>query len=38
MDDVISGDGWAVAHLDGLGAGPGLRKIRCALGVTAFGT
>lgn len=31
------GDGWSVAHLDGLGEGPGFRKIRAPLGVTAFG-
>jgi mannose-6-phosphate isomerase-like protein (cupin superfamily) len=34
---VRIGDGWAVAHLDGLGAGPGFRKVRRALDVTAFG-
>jgi quercetin dioxygenase-like cupin family protein len=37
MDDVITGEGWAVTHLDRLGDGPGFRKIRPALGVTAFG-
>jgi quercetin dioxygenase-like cupin family protein len=37
MDDVITGDGWAVAHLGDLGEGPGFRKIRAALGITAFG-
>jgi len=37
MDDVITGDGWAVAHLENLGEGPGFRKIRSALGITAFG-
>lgn len=31
------GDGYAVANLDGLGEGPGFRKIRERLGVTAFG-
>ncbi|MGD9734557.1 MAG: cupin domain-containing protein [Solirubrobacterales bacterium] len=31
------GDGWSVAHLDDLGEGPGFRKIRTPLGVTAFG-
>ena len=31
------GDGWAAANLDDLGDGPGFRKIRKALGVTAFG-
>ena len=35
--DVTSGDGWSVAHLDDLGSGPGFRKIRTPLGVTAFG-
>jgi len=34
---VRSGDGWAAAHLDDLGGGPGFRKIRTPLGVTAFG-
>ena len=37
MDDVITGEGWAATHLDRLGDGPGFRKIRPALGVTAFG-
>jgi len=40
-DDIemkaTKGDGYAVAHLDELGEGPGFRKIRKALGVTAFG-
>ena len=31
------GTGWAVGSIDGLGSGPGFRKIRGALGVTAFG-
>ena len=31
------GEGYAVANLDDLGEGPGFRKIRKALGVTAFG-
>ena len=34
---VRTGDGWAAAHLDDMGAGPGFRKVRPALGVTAFG-
>ena len=34
---ITSADGYAVAHLDDLGDGPGFRKIRAALGVTAFG-
>jgi quercetin dioxygenase-like cupin family protein len=36
-DTTAHGDGWAVAHLDDLGSGPGFRKIRAPLGVTAFG-
>jgi len=31
------GSGWAVGSIDGLGSGPGFRKIRGALGVNAFG-
>lgn len=34
---VINGEGYAVAHLEDLGEGPGFRKIRQALGVSAFG-
>jgi quercetin dioxygenase-like cupin family protein len=34
---VRTGDGYAVGHLDDLGGGPGFRKIRKGLGVTAFG-
>jgi mannose-6-phosphate isomerase-like protein (cupin superfamily) len=34
---VISAEGYAVGHLDDLGDGPGFRKIRKGLGVTAFG-
>jgi quercetin dioxygenase-like cupin family protein len=34
---VIEGEGYAVSHLDDLGAGPGFRKIRKPLGVEAFG-
>ena len=37
MDDVITGEGWAVANLNSLGDGPGFRKIRSPLGVTVFG-
>ncbi|HWH19327.1 MAG TPA: cupin domain-containing protein [Solirubrobacterales bacterium] len=36
-DKVERGDGWSAANLDDLGEGPGFRKIRPALGVTAFG-
>src|SRR4051794_12668644 len=35
--ETVEGDGYAVGHLDGLGQGPGFRKIRKELGVTAFG-
>jgi quercetin dioxygenase-like cupin family protein len=35
--EVQNGTGWAAADLDGLGEGPGFRKIRKGLGVTAFG-
>jgi quercetin dioxygenase-like cupin family protein len=34
---AIKGDGYAVANLADLGEGPGFRKIRKELGVTAFG-
>ena len=34
---VTKGDGYAVANLAELGDGPGFRKIRKELGVTAFG-
>jgi len=34
---VRRGEGYAVAHLDDLGDGPGFRKIRKGLEVTAFG-
>jgi uncharacterized cupin superfamily protein len=35
--DPIKGDGWAVTSLADLGEGPGFRKVRSALDVTAFG-
>jgi quercetin dioxygenase-like cupin family protein len=35
--DVRSGEGWAVGKLDDLGSGPGFRKVRKGLGVSAFG-
>jgi len=35
--EVVEGDGYAVAGLEGLGDGPGFRKVRTSLGVTAFG-
>jgi quercetin dioxygenase-like cupin family protein len=34
---VTKGDGYALANLSDLGEGPGFRKIRAPLGVTAFG-
>jgi quercetin dioxygenase-like cupin family protein len=36
-NDVVVGDGYAVANIDSIGEGYGFRKIRQALGVTAFG-
>jgi uncharacterized cupin superfamily protein len=35
--ETENGTGWAIASIDGLGSGPGIRKIRAPLGVTAFG-
>jgi uncharacterized cupin superfamily protein len=35
--EPINGEGWTVASIDDLGDGPGFRKVRRALGVTAFG-
>ena len=37
MAEVSNGEGYNVSSLDELGEGPGFRKIRQALGVTAFG-
>jgi quercetin dioxygenase-like cupin family protein len=34
---VTEGEGYALGHLDDLGDGPGFRKVRKGLGVTAFG-
>jgi mannose-6-phosphate isomerase-like protein (cupin superfamily) len=34
---ISKGDGYAVANISDLGEGPGFRKIRKELGVTAFG-
>lgn len=36
-EKIVKGEGYAVANLDDLGEGPGFRKIRKQLGVTAFG-
>ena len=35
--DPVRGDGYAAAHLDGMGEGYGFRKVRRVLDVTAFG-
>jgi mannose-6-phosphate isomerase-like protein (cupin superfamily) len=35
--EVKQGEGWAAANVDALADGPGFRKIRRELGVTAFG-
>jgi uncharacterized cupin superfamily protein len=35
--DTVQGEGYAVGSLDGMAQGPGFRKIRRELGVTAFG-
>src|ERR687894_1144415 len=37
VHEVVEGDGYAVANVDALADGPGFRKIRRQLGVTAFG-
>jgi mannose-6-phosphate isomerase-like protein (cupin superfamily) len=37
MSAARSGEGWAATSLDDIGEGPGFRKIRPAIGVTAFG-
>ena len=34
---MTAGEGYAAAHLGDLGEGPGFRKVRERLGVTAFG-
>lgn len=35
--EPFAGEGWAAADVADLGDGPGFRKLRQALGVTAFG-
>jgi quercetin dioxygenase-like cupin family protein len=35
--ETITGDGWAVGSIEGMGEGPGFRKVRKELAVTAFG-
>ncbi|MFL5861621.1 MAG: cupin domain-containing protein [Solirubrobacteraceae bacterium] len=37
MSEATTTDGYAVSHLDAMGAGYGFRKVRRELGVTAFG-
>ena len=37
MSEIATGDGYAVGHIDDMGDRYGFRKVRRALGVTAFG-
>jgi mannose-6-phosphate isomerase-like protein (cupin superfamily) len=37
MDEPASGSGYTVSSLEQMGDGPGFRKVRRELGVTAFG-
>jgi quercetin dioxygenase-like cupin family protein len=37
VHEVVEGDGYALCNVDSLADGPGFRKVRRALGVTAFG-
>jgi uncharacterized cupin superfamily protein len=37
MSAAEHGEGYTVSHLDRMGDGPGFRKVRRELGVTAFG-
>ena len=37
VTQTTTGDGWAVGSIDGMGQGPGFRKVRKELGVTEFG-
>jgi quercetin dioxygenase-like cupin family protein len=37
MTETTTGEGWAVGSIAGMGDGPGFRKVRKELGVTAFG-
>jgi uncharacterized cupin superfamily protein len=37
MSPITTGGGWAAGSLEDMGAGPGFRKVRKELGVTAFG-
>ena len=37
MTETTTGEGWAVGSIDGMGSGPGFRKVRRELDVKAFG-
>jgi uncharacterized cupin superfamily protein len=37
MSPITTGGGWAAGSLQDMGEGPGFRKVRKELGVTAFG-
>lgn len=37
QNEVIAGKGWKAGNVDGMGEGPGFRKIRQELGVTEMG-
>ena len=37
MTETTTGEGWAVGSIDGMGDGPGFRKVRRELDVKAFG-
>jgi mannose-6-phosphate isomerase-like protein (cupin superfamily) len=37
VHEVVQGEGYALANIDALAEGPGFRKVRKQLGVTAFG-
>jgi mannose-6-phosphate isomerase-like protein (cupin superfamily) len=37
VKEVVEGEGYALASIDGLGEGYGFRKVRRGIGVTAFG-
>jgi mannose-6-phosphate isomerase-like protein (cupin superfamily) len=37
VGQIVQGEGYALGHIDAMGEGYGFRKIRRALGVSAFG-
>lgn len=37
VQEPVEGEGYALANVEALGEGPGFRKVRRELGVTAFG-